>query len=417
MIRQACILVGGKGTRLGALTSTIPKPLLDIGDGMAFLDLVIEQLSRQGFDDIVLLAGYLARAVEERYHDRKIGSARIRLSVETTPLGTAGALVAAKAMLAPRFLMLNGDSFFDVNLRGFAADSAGDDAAIALRQVADASRYGAVDLKDGRIVQFREKDPANRGPALINGGIYLVTSSIVDHIASLPCSIETEIFPGMAREGRLAGKVLDGYFLDIGLPETLERGRRELRALRHRPAAFLDRDGVINADHGYVHRPEQVEWIPGARDAIRRINDLGYRVVVVTNQAGVAHGYYEEEAIHALHAWMNEQLATKGAFIDAFYHCPYHPEARVEKYRASHQDRKPAPGMLLRALADLDMDRDRSFLIGDRDSDIEAARQARIPGFLFPGGDLVTFVDKCLREMQRDNRGGVETSLAHGPRQ
>ena len=165
--------------------------------------------------------------------------------------------------------------------------------------------------------------------------------------------------------------------------------------LRVRPAAFLDRDGVLNVDAGHVHRPDQIDWIPGARKAVRRLNDLGYRVVVVTNQAGVAHGYYEEGDILSLHGWMQDQLADEGAFIDAFYYCMHHPEARIEKYRGHHVNRKPGPGMILEAFSDLAIRKHGSFLIGDKDSDIEAARSAGIPGYLFPGGNLATFLE-CL---------------------
>ena len=164
-----------------------------------------------------------------------------------------------------------------------------------------------------------------------------------------------------------------------------------------RPAVFLDRDGVLNVDHDYVHRPDQIDWTPGAIIAVRRLNELGYRVVVVTNQAGVAHGHYEEEAVHALHAWMRDELAKYGAFIDVFYHCPYHPEGKVERFRLSHIDRKPGPGMILRALTDLEIDKDRSFLIGDKQTDIAAAEAAGIPGFLFSSGNLADFVEECLK--------------------
>jgi D-glycero-D-manno-heptose 1,7-bisphosphate phosphatase len=121
--------------------------------------------------------------------------------------------------------------------------------------------------------------------------------------------------------------------------------------------------------------------------------------VVVTNQAGIARGYYAEDTMHALHGWMQDQLAAHGAFIDAFYHCPYHPEASVEQFREDHFDRKPGPGMILRAFSDLHIDRDRSFLIGDKESDTEAARNAGIPGFLFAGGDIAAFLEKCLADL------------------
>ena len=230
----------------------------------------------------------------------------------------------------------------------------------------------------------------------MNAGIYVLSPAIIDRIRSLPCSIETDIFPGMASEGKLYGVIGEGYFLDIGVPETLKQAQQELLAVYRRPAVFLDRDGVLNVDHAYVHRPDQVDWVPGAFDAVRGLNDRGYRVVIVTNQAGIAHGYYSEEFMHTLHAWMQAQLAAKGAFIDAFYHCPFHPEARVEKYRSSHIDRKPGPGMISRAISDLHIEKEGSFLIGDKESDIEAARGAGIPSFLFRGGSLTGFLDECF---------------------
>jgi D,D-heptose 1,7-bisphosphate phosphatase len=410
VIRQACILVGGKGTRLGDLTRTVPKPLLEIAPGTTFLDLVIGELARQGFNDLVLLAGHLGDVVRERYDGRTVAAARVRVVIEPEPRGTGGALTCARDLLTSRFLLLNGDSLFDINMRALAAEpmAADVEGLLALRRVADPARYGTVALTDSRITGFREKNPAVTGPALINAGIYVLRASIINRVSTLPCSIETDIFPALAREGRLLGVEREGYFLDIGLPETLAQGRRELLAIRRRPAAFLDRDGVLNVDHGYVHRPDQIDWIPGAIAAVRSLNDLGYRVVVVTNQAGVAHGHYEEEAVHLLHAWMRDALAAHGAYIDAFYHCPYHPDGKVERFRLAHIDRKPGPGMILRALAEFEIDKDNSFLIGDKQSDIAAAEAAGIPGFLFAGGNLAEFVDDC-RKRRASSALGLQT--------
>lgn len=163
-----------------------------------------------------------------------------------------------------------------------------------------------------------------------------------------------------------------------------------------RPAAFLDRDGVLNHDFDYVHRPADIVWIDGAKEAVRLLNEAGFLVLVVTNQSGIGRGYYTEADMHALHVWMGRELAEAGAHIDAFYHCPYHPEASIAAYRAAdHPDRKPNPGMLVRAMAEWPIDAARSFLIGDRDSDLAAARAAGIAGHLFAGGDLAATV-RCL---------------------
>lgn len=397
VIRQTCILVGGKGTRLGELTRTTPKPLLEIKEGVVFLDIIIEQVVRQGFDDVVLLAGHHGHLVQARYDGRRYGSACVRVIVEPEPCGTAGALVSAQEIIAPRFLLLNGDLYFDINLRALAAEQSAHEAVIALHRVSDPSRYGSVEIKGKEIIRFSEKSANVRTTALVNAGIYALKRSIIRCIDALPCSIETDILPMLAEQKRLTGMVYNGYFLDIGLPETLELARRELHDLRAKPAVFLDRDGVLNKDHGYVYRPDQIDWIPGAQTAVRRLNDLGYRVIVVTNQAGVAHGHYKEGDVIALHQWMQEGLAISGAFVDAFYYCPYHPQARIGKYRAQHANRKPSPGMILQAFSDLPIRKDQSFLIGDKQTDIEAAKGAGIPGFLFPGGNLARFLDHLLR--------------------
>jgi D-glycero-D-manno-heptose 1,7-bisphosphate phosphatase len=156
---------------------------------------------------------------------------------------------------------------------------------------------------------------------------------------------------------------------------------------------FLDRDGVLNEDQGYVHRWEDFRWIAGAKEAVAAFNRAGWLVIVVTNQSGVGRGYYTEADMHALHARMGEALAAVGGHIDAFYHAPDHPDAKLETYRhPDPPDRKPNPGMILRALAEWPIDREASILVGDKPSDLEAALRAGIRGVLFEGGDLKQFL-------------------------
>jgi len=169
-------------------------------------------------------------------------------------------------------------------------------------------------------------------------------------------------------------------------------GGSDQRHHRQRPGAFLDRDGVINRDAGYTHRIEDLIFIPGAIRAITRLNQAGFAVIVVTNQSGVARGYFTSDAVENFHAAMQAQLNENGAHIDGFFYCPYHPDANLPQYRRHHPDRKPAPGMINKAIAQFDLDRARSFLIGDRHTDIEAAQRAGIAGYLFDGTDLDAFL-------------------------
>lgn len=164
-----------------------------------------------------------------------------------------------------------------------------------------------------------------------------------------------------------------------------------------RPALFLDRDGVLNEDPGYVHRWEDFRWIPGAREAVAAFNRAGWWVFVVTNQSGVGRGYYGEDDVMALHAQMSKSLAEVGGHIDAYYYCPQHPDATIDAYR--HPDppnRKPNPGMILRALSEWPVDVTRSIMVGDKDADVEAARRAGIRGLKFPSDDLMAFLKKEL---------------------
>ncbi|HEX2816424.1 MAG TPA: HAD family hydrolase [Phenylobacterium sp.] len=165
-----------------------------------------------------------------------------------------------------------------------------------------------------------------------------------------------------------------------------------------RPALFLDRDGVLNEDHGYVSRWEDFRWIAGAKRAVAAFNRAGWLVIVVTNQSGVGRGFYTEDAMHALHARMADELAEVGGRIDAFYHAPQHPDAPLDAYRhPDPPDRKPNPGMILRALSEWPIDREASLLVGDKPSDLEAALRAGIRGVLFSGGDLLQFLsDEAL---------------------
>lgn len=399
MIRQALILVGGRGTRLGDAARDYPKPLVPIAGGVRFLDYLIEDIARHGLEDIVLLAGHLAERVSERYHGKVIRGARLRVVTEPAPAGTGGALRYVAGDLDDAFLMANGDSFLDMNYLALAAAlGPRDQGALALRRVGDAKRFGRVETKNDRVVSFHEKDASFDGEALISGGVYVLRRSVVDAIASLPCSIETDIFPALAAADALACATFEGYFIDIGLPETLGDARENLPAQMRRGAVFFDRDGTLIHDDGYTHKTEDLRWQLGAVEAIRACNDQGRLAIVVTNQAGVARGLYGEHAVQRFHAHMQSELRPHGAHIDAFYHCPHHGDGVVPEFaHANHPDRKPNPGMLRRAMLEWSIDAQSAFMVGDTENDTGAARAAGLPAFLVKPGELLDAVDIGLK--------------------
>ena len=390
MLRQAVILVGGLGTRLGERTKTIPKPMLPVG-GRPFLDTLIDEIARyDAFDEILLLAGHKAESILARYDGTVWGRARLAVSLEQAPLGTAGALVHAAGRLQERFLLLNGDSFFDFNILDLAARAKSSLVHMALRADVVGDRFGRVVLDGDRVRSFIAPGQGATGP--VNAGVYVVARGILARVGGLPASLEQDVFPALAADGAMTGTSYRGYFIDIGIPEDFARADVELIEQLRRPAVFFDRDGVLNHDSGYTFEAGKLQWIEGAQEAVKAVNDAGYFAFVVTNQSGVARGFYEESHVHALHRWMADEMAAIGAHIDAFEYCPDHPDGTVERYRRVNDRRKPGAGMITDLLARFPVNADKSLLVGDNPSDLEAARAAGLQGHLFSGGNLEAFV-------------------------
>lgn len=387
-MKQAVILAGGMGTRLGSLTAATPKPLLEVG-GRPFIEYLINHLTRHGTKHIVLLVGPHAQHYQSYLSSADTQNARIEIVSDVPAAGTAGALKYAKSQLSDEFLLLNGDSYFDFNLLDLATPdwNSSIHARIALRRVEDTSRYGAVSMQGERITGFGEK--SKDGEGLINGGVYWLRKSLFNQLGAGELSLENDIFPHIASEGRLEGATYDGSFIDIGIPDDFAQAQELLPRWQRRPAAFLDRDGIINHDTGYVWRKEEYVWMEGSDRAIKRLNDLGYYVFVVTNQAGVARGLYTTDDIERLHDHINERLMRRGAHVDAFYYCPHHPDFGDAEYRQHCECRKPNPGMIRQAMREWPVDLSKSFMIGDKQTDMQAADAAGVPRKrLFLKGDI-----------------------------
>lgn len=394
-VQQAAVLVGGLGTRLGELTAQTPKPLLEVA-GRPFLDVLLAELGRHGFRQILLLAGFAGAQVEayaQSTPTKQRFDLDIKVIVEQQAAGTGGALRQAAPHLAATFLAMNGDSWLDFNLLDLvAAQPPGDGwgGVLALRHVADAARFGVVECSGAHITRFLER-PEKAGAGLVNGGVYLFNRSILDRFPE-KCSLEKDMLPALAHAGCLYGRAYGGFFLDIGIPEAFGAAQNIIPQQQRRGAVFFDRDGVLNIDKGHVGQIDRFEWMPGAIEAVKMVNDAGLFAFVVSNQAGVAKGKYIQADIAVLEQHMAFELAQAGAHIDAFSYCPDHPEAIVEAHRRVSPRRKPAPGMLLDLMAQWPVDAGASLMIGDQPSDMAAAKAAGIRPYLFAGGRLDRFL-------------------------
>jgi D-glycero-D-manno-heptose 1,7-bisphosphate phosphatase len=395
MFTQAMILCGGLGTRLGPLTAATPKPLLEVGS-RPFLDVLLFELGRHHFREVVLLASHQAPQIADHARNNPIAERfgfTLSTIVEPKPAGTGGGLYNARDIAAESFLLLNGDSWLDMNLLASAPIAAGAPevvASLALRRLENPDRYGTVRVEEGRIVSFAERS-AGAKEALISAGVYFFRREIFSHLSE-KCSLEADVMPALCRTHTVRATIHSGFFIDIGVPSSYEEAQEEIPRRMRRPAVFLDRDGVLNFDEGYVGQIERFRWIDGAIEAVRALNEAGYFVFLVTNQAGVAHGHYPETAVAALHDWMQFELRRHGAHIDDIRYCPFHPEGKVTAYRRHSDWRKPACGMITDLCSSWDVDMSRSHMIGDKPSDIEAGRGAGLTTHLFEGGNLLDFV-------------------------
>jgi D,D-heptose 1,7-bisphosphate phosphatase len=397
-IRQCAVLAGGLGSRLGTLTATYPKPLLMRG-GRPFVTWLLRELSRFGVTEFLLLTGHLSEEIERAIPAMQaMLPRRVKISVSREPVraGTGGAVFHAQEKLRERFLLCNGDSLFDANLSSLLAAAVDDGpeviGRILLRRLADASRSGVVTLEGDRVTTFQARpgNPAPGTPGIINAGVYAFDRRLVERLRPV-CSLEADILPVLAAEGALRGTLTEGYFRDIGTPDDFDRADDELRALRGRRALFLDRDGVINVDHGHVGSRDRFEWMPGALDTIRHATSSGWHVFVVTNQSGVARGLYDQAAVRDLLDWIGDEARHHGGTIDDARYCPFHPDATVPAFRALSDWRKPAPGMLLDLIRAWELDPARCIMIGDQPTDLEAAAAAGIASHLFRGENLLSF--------------------------
>lgn len=407
MLRQAVILCGGLGTRLGELTANTPKPLLPV-NGVPFLDILIQEIVRYGFQEILLLAGRHGDQILT-YQDRTMFGARVRVLVEPEPLGTGGALRFALDALDPEFLLANGDSWIDADLTKFSrswernrANHPGALAQLLLHGVKNAERFGIVETRDGKVEAFREKGSRlAEGAQLINAGVYIFRRELIVEVPSAKAvSLERDILPAAVARGQVlcASAGENRYFVDIGVPDSYRSAQTELQAARRRPAIFFDRDGTLNRDVGHTHRVDDLHWMPDAQEAVAYANARGFYVFVVTNQAGVAKGFYPEAAILLFHDAMQASLFEIGAHIDAFEWCPHHPDGVVAEYRKTCERRKPGKRMLAGLMEVWPVDSTLSLMIGDAESDMNAAAAAGIKGVRYRGGSLLALLKRELGE-------------------
>jgi histidinol-phosphate phosphatase family protein len=402
---QAVILAGGKGTRLSERLKGRPKPLVDVC-GVPLLERQINALMRHGIDDLVVLVNHAADQVQAFFDERKF-SCTVRLIDDGEPRGTAGALLACLDDLADRFVVVYGDTLFDIDVESMLAahEASRSNVTLFLHPNDHPADSDLVELDDsGRVVAFHGyPHPENVDLRnLVNAAFYVIDKAALLPWRNFPVPSDfgKNLFPAMLAAGaRINGYVSFEYIKDLGTPKRLDKAEAHLRtgvverASRKHPqrAVFVDRDGTLNVLNDYIRHPDDLKLLPGAAEAIRHFNDNEYRVVVVTNQPVVARGECSVEGLRKIHDRLESRLGAAGAYIDALYYCPHHPDAgfpgEVASLKIACNCRKPAIGMIREAVEEMNISPAQSWMIGDSTADLLVAERAGLRSILVATGE------------------------------
>ena len=399
--RQLVILAGGMGSRLQSELRGLPKPMADIC-GKPLLQRQIEVAIRYGFSDILLLTSYRSELIEDFFGDGASFGAKISYAIDERPLGTAGAVIAARHLLRDRFAICYGDTLFDLDMERMWLVHERSNAAVTLfLHPNDHPRDSdLVEIDSDGIVKAFHGYP--HGPELlvrnrVNAAFYMMEKSAISTNPENAGKSDfgKNLFPDMISRGaRILGYESREYIKDMGTPKRLEKVRADfangLVAARNFstpcPAVFIDRDGTLNLDKGWIHSPSQIELLPGAGEAVRQINQSGFLAVLVTNQPVIARGECSEVELESIHARLELLLGEHDAYLDAIYYCPHHPESgwpgERPELKIECECRKPKDGLIRQAARDLNIDLSRSFMIGDTWRDMEAAKTSGLTGIL-----------------------------------
>ena len=411
---KVVIMAGGKGTRIASIKSDVPKPMIEIG-GKPILQWQIENLRSCGLTDITLVVGHLGHVIQDYFKDGSHLGVRLSYFIEDHPLGTAGALFKMPE-LTDDFLLLCGDVMIDVDFNRFIrfhqehrawaslmAHPNGHpyDSSLLVTEMLPPQDKGGLPVDTHRVVKWMNKEDErlyykNR----VNAGIEIISPRLLAETMKhfVPrhpeqpdkIDLDRDVLKPNIKSGRIYAYDTPEYIKDMGTPDRYYEVERDLKSgkiadrnLKNRQKAiFLDRDGTINIYKGFLTKPEDFELIPGAAEAIRQINHSGYLCIVVSNQPIIARGDCTFQELQAIHDKMETLLGKEGAFVDAIYYCPHHPDKGFEGERPDYKYdcdcRKPKPGLLLQAANDWNIDLSESYMIGDSERDIQAGKNAGI---------------------------------------
>ena len=433
---KTVIMAGGKGTRISSVASDIPKPMIKI-EGKPVLEREIECLKNQGFLDLIITVSHLSDRIMDYFGDGSAFGVHIEYYVEETPLGNAGALFKIRNKLDGDFLLLNADAIFDIDFNRFVDYHKQKGGLVTLFTHPNSHPYDSgliIADAQGTVREWLTKEDErpkwyrNR----VNAGLHVINAAALDMAGIdvesvgkeiggkiVKIDLDRQILKPLCKTGKVFCYDSPEYVKDMGTPERYKAvcddyrtGKVTARNLRNKQKAiFLDRDGTINKYIGFLRDENEFELLPEVTKAIKTINESGYLAIVVTNQPVIARGEVTYEQLETIHEKMETLLGRDGAYLDAIYFCPHHPdkgfEGEVAELKIACECRKPKPGMLLTASKDYNIDLSQSWMIGDGKNDVMAGKAAGCKTALIGSdnymqdvtvGSLLEFVNTVLKE-------------------
>ena len=387
------ILAGGKGSRIKKYLKKKPKPLVRLGKRY-FLDYLLNNICKYQLNKIYIIAGYRGRQIYNIYNNTEINLIPIKVIIEKKPLGTGGALYLIKKKITDQFLVINGDSLFDIDYNKIINLNLKKN--YSFLALTKNSSYKSNNLLT-KIKLQNSKIIKSKNSSLMNAGIYLLNKKIITNIKKEYKSLESDIIAKEIDKKKVVGRFFNGFFLDIGTPKNLIKAKKIIPKYFKRPAVFLDRDGTINHDRGgYTHSVKNFKFIKGTIKILKKITNMNYYIFIITNQAGIAKKKFTLEQFYKLHDYIKDKFLKNKIYIHDVKFCPYHPEAKVIKYKKKTAYRKPGNLMLEDLKTRWDINLKKSLMVGDKKTDLLAAKKSNIK-FMYLNKNLENTLIKTFK--------------------
>ena len=380
-------LVGGYGSRIKKYLKGKPKPFLSFNNYI-FLDLLIRNFCKYNINKIFILAGYKGHIIKKKFHKKRINLVDIECLIENKPLGTGGCLSQLKNKIDNDFIVLNGDTYFDIDLSRIIKYRLNKNE-IFMSLVKNTNYKSNSKLIN---LSLRKKFIYyNNNSNFINAGIYKFKKNFLNIISKKYMSLEADIIPDLINRKKVKGLIFKNFFLDIGTPENYRLAQRRLIKYMTRPAIFLDRDGTLNKDKGYTYRLKDLEFLNGVVRGLKLLTAKNYYLFIVTNQAGIAKGHFSENDFLSFQRNMKYELSNLGIYIHDIEYSPYHPKSKIKKYKKKSNLRKPGNQMIENIKRKWPIDFKKTFMIGDKRTDELCAKKSRIK-FVYTNYDFLNLI-------------------------